>query len=192
MGSALLSSLLGWAAFLSAAATIGTAITGILFFVLGGRFGPINDAVSVLQMLVMLPVAAGLYLVIRRSDPGLALVATVPGVLGMLVAALLQALLVVRVVQYEQTIGAVLAAGGGIGLWLVLANILALVGSALPVGLAICGIVAGVGYVLLAVGFRIGGQEHPLSYAGAGAMLVGYTVWAIWLGYLFASGALAG
>ena len=182
----------GWAAYLSAAATIGTAITGVLFFVLRGRFGPINDAVSVLQMLVMLPVAAGLYLVIRRSDSGLALIATVPGVLGMLVAALLQALLVVRVVRYEQTIGAVLAAGGGIGLWLVLANILALVGSALPVGLAICGIIAGMGYVLLAVGFRIGGQEHPLSYAGAGAMLVGYTVWAIWLGYLFASGALAG
>ena len=186
-----LDSVVGWAAYLSAAATIGTAITGVLFFVLGERFGRINDIVSVLQMLFMLPVAVGLYLVARQAGPSVALVVSIVGVLGMLVAALLQALLVARVVEYEQTIGAVLAAGGVIGLWLVLVNSQAWGEAILPGGLAICGIAAGVGYGLLAVGFRMGGQEHPLSYAGAGAVLVGYSVWAIWLGYLFASGTLA-
>jgi predicted tellurium resistance membrane protein TerC len=130
-------------------------------------------------------------MVTRHAGPQLALVAMIVGVLGMLVAAFLQALLVARVVQYEQTIGAVLAAGGVVGLWLVLANAQALGGAVLPGGLVICGMATGVGYMLLAVGFRIGGQEHPLSYAGAGVVLVGYSVWAIWLGSLFASSALA-
>ena len=109
----------------------------------------------------------------------------------MLVAAVLQALLVFNVVRYEQTIAAVLAAGGAIGLWLLLANILALAVAAMPGGLAVSGIVVGVGYLLVALGFRIGGQDHPLSYAGAILVTVGYSVWSVWLGWLFTSGRLA-
>jgi hypothetical protein len=183
--------LFGWTLYLSAAATIATAVTAILFFALGERFGRLNDAVSVLQMLLMLPISVGLFLLIRHSSAGLALLATVVGAIGMLVAAVLQALLVLNVVKYEQTIAAVLAAGGTIGLWLLLANILALSADTLPSGLAISGIVVGAGYILVALGFRIGGQEHPLSYAGALLVIVGYSIWSIWLGWLFTSGRLA-
>ena len=182
--------LIGWAAYLSAAATIGTALTGVLFFAVGERFGRLNDAVSVLQMLFMLPVAGGLYLMTRSSGAGLALAATVLGAVAMLGAGVLQALLVVKVVRYEQTIAAVLAAGVLIGLWLLLENVLALGAAVLPMGLAICGIATGIGYMLLAIGFRLGGQEHALSYAGAGLVLVGYSVWAIWLGWLLTSGSV--
>jgi hypothetical protein len=191
MDLAQLNPFFGWAAYLSAAATIATAITGVLFFTLGERFGKLNDATTVVQMLFTLPVAVGLYPLIRQDGGGLALLATVIGVSGMLVAAVLQALLVISVVRYEQTVAAVLGAGGAIGAWLVLANVLALLAHALPVGLAIAGIATGVGYVLLAIGFRIGGQEHPLSYAGALLALVGYSIWSIWLGTLFTSGAVA-
>jgi hypothetical protein len=183
--------LFGWVAYLSAAATVATAITGVLFFTLGERFGRLNDAVSVLQMLLMLPVSIGLYLLTRDNRAVLSLLATGIGVLGMLAAAVLQALLVLSTVRYEQTIAAVLAAGGAIGLWLILANILAFSTQALPSGLAIAGIATGVGYVLLAIGFRSGGQEHPLSYAGALLALVGYSIWSIWLGWLFTSGGVA-
>jgi hypothetical protein len=191
MDLAQLNPFFGWAAYLSAAATIATAITGVLFFTLGERFGKLNDAVSVAQMLFTLPVAVGLYLLVRHDGAGLALLATVIGISGMLVAAVLQALLVISVVRYEQTIAAVLAAGGAIGLWLVLANVLALTAQTLPGGLAVAGIATGVGYVLLAIGFRIRGQEHPLSYAGALVALVGYSIWSIWLGTLFTSGGAA-
>jgi hypothetical protein len=191
MGFAHLDLLFGWTLYLSAVATIATAITAILFFTLGERFGKLNDAVSVLQMLLMLPVSAGLFLLIRHGGAELALLATVVGATGMLVAAVLQALLVINVVRYEQTIAAVLTAGGAIGLWLLLANILALTVAALPSGLAISGIAVGVGYILVALGFRIGGQEHPLSYTGAVLVIVGYSVWAIWLGWLFTSGSQA-
>ena len=190
MGFAHLDLLFGWTLYLSAVATIATAITAVLFFTLGERFGKLNDAVSVLQMLLMLPVSAGLFLLIRHGGIMLALLATIVGAIGMLVAAVLQALLVFNVVRYEQTIAAVLTAGGAIGLWLLLADILALNVAALPSGLAISGIVVGVGYILVALGFRIGGQEHPLSYTGAMLVTVGYSIWSIWLGWLFTSGRL--
>ena len=106
----------------------------------------------------------------------------------MLITAVLQALLVFGAVKFEQTIAAVLTAGGAIGLWLVLANGFALSAGTLPIGLGVCGIVAGVGYVLGAIGFRIGRQQHPLSYIGGGLGLVGYSIWAIWLGRLFLAG----
>ena len=191
MDLAQLNPFFGWTTYLSAVATIGTAITGVLFFTRGERYGKLNDAVSVLQMLLMLPVSTGLYLVVRHSGAGLALLATVAGVSGMLIAAVLQALLVLSVVRYEQTVTAVLAAGGAIGLWLALANVLAFSTQALPGGLAIAGIAGGAGYILLAIGFRIGGQQHPLSYAGALLALIGYLVWSIWLGSLFTSGGVA-
>jgi hypothetical protein len=190
MGFVDLDSLFGWTLYLSAVATVATAVTGVLFFTLGERFGKLNDAVSVLQMLLMLPVSIGLFPLTRHSSAGLALLAAVVGAIGMLVAAVLQALLVLNVVKYEQTIAAVLAAGGAIGFWLLLANILALSAGALPGGLAISGIVVGAGYIFVALGFRIGGQEHPLSYAGALLVIVGYSIWSIWLGWLFTSGRL--
>lgn len=192
MGFAHLDLLFGWTLYLSAVATIATAITAILFFTLGERFGKLNDAISVLQMILMLPASAGLFLLIRHGGAELALLATVIGVIGMLAAAVLQALLVFNVVRYEQTITAVLTAGGAIGLWLLLVNILALYVAVLPSGLAISGIIVGVGYILVALGFRIGGQDHPVSYAGAILVTVGYSIWSIWLGWLFTSGRQIG
>jgi hypothetical protein len=184
-------SLFGWAAYLSAATTIATTITGILFFTKGGHFGKINDAISVFQMLFMLPLSAGLFLLIRHDNVVLAWLVTAVGVSGMFVAAVLQALLVFDIVKYEQTISMVLAAGGAIGFWLILANVLALNTGALSVGLAPSGILAGAGYILLAIGFNIRGHQHPLSYIGSGLTVITYSIWSIWLGWLFTSGGLA-
>lgn len=118
----------GWAALLSAVATIGTLVTGILFFAVNERFGKINDIVSVFQVVLMLPVAVAMYLLTRPSNGGLALLALAVGSMGMVIVAVLQALLVVEMVSFEQTIRAVLSAGAVIGLWLVLANVVALGG----------------------------------------------------------------
>jgi hypothetical protein len=178
----------GWAALLSAVATIGTLVTGILFFAVNERFGKINDIVSVFQVVLMLPVAAAVYLLTRPGNGGLALLALAVGSMGMIVVAVLQALLVVGMVSFEQTIGAVLSAGAAIGLWLVLANVVALAGGTLPWGLGVFGMAAGIGYLLSAVGFHRGGQQHPLFYAGSILIVVGYLVWATWLGRLLQDG----
>jgi hypothetical protein len=60
-----LSLLFGRTAYLSAAATFATLVTGILFFAVDERFGKVNDAASVFQMLFKLPTAVGLFLVLR-------------------------------------------------------------------------------------------------------------------------------
>ena len=181
----------GWAALLSAVATLGTAVTGILFFAVNQVFGKVNDAFSVLQVLLMPPVAVALYL-LAGPDPGCsALLALAVGCMGMLSVAVLQAQLVAGKVEFEQSISRVLTAGAAIGLWLILANALALAAGALSWGLAAFGFVAGVGYLLTALGFYRGRQEHPLFYVGSLLMVVGYSVWAIWLGLLLLTGALA-
>lgn len=172
------------AAYLSALATVLTAVTGILFFTISERYGKLNDAVSVFQMVAMLPVVVALFMLTPENGRGLALLAAGVGGVGMLVAAILQAMLVVGTVSFEQTFDAVLTAGGAIGLWLMVSNALLIEPEALPIGLAILGIAAGAGYVLTMLAFRIGGQEHPLSYIGAALALLGYSAWAVWLARL--------
>jgi hypothetical protein len=180
----------GWAAFLSALATLGTLMTGILFFAVSEAYGKANDAVSVFQVVLMLPVAVATYALTCPDHSALALLALGVGSIGMIIVAVLQTLLVLGVVGFRQTIGPVLSAGVAIGLWLVFANVLALTGGVLPCGLAVFGIAAGVGYLLSAVGFRAGGQQHPLFYAGSFLIVAGYVVWATWLGCLLQAGAL--
>jgi hypothetical protein len=183
--------IIGWAAYLSAAATLVTFVTGILFFTVGQPFGTIQDAASALQVLLMLPIALVLHVSFRARAPALSLLAMVVGIAGMLVAGVLQALLVFRVVQFESTIRTTLTAGGAIGAWLVVVGALILADGTLPSGLAWSGIVAGGGYILLVIGFWLGGQQHPLFWGGSLAAVIGYAVWAFWLGYAALSGALA-
>ena len=108
-----------WAAYVSAAATLITFVTGILFFTVGQPWGTVQDVASALQVLLMLPLAWMLHRLVgphARLWSGPALIV---GVLGMLAAGVLQILLVVRRVEYEQTIGVVLSAGGAIGVHVV-------------------------------------------------------------------------
>jgi hypothetical protein len=63
----------GWAALLSAVATMGTLITGILFFAVNETFGRANDTASVFQAVLMLPVAVAMYLLTHSGNGGLAL-----------------------------------------------------------------------------------------------------------------------
>jgi hypothetical protein len=176
--------LLAIAAYLSALTTMLTAVTAFLFFAINERYGKLNDAVSVFQMIAMLPIAAALFTLMPENSRGLALLAAAVGGIGMLVATVLQAMLVAGSVSFEQTFNTVLTTGGTIGLWLVVSNALLIETEALPIGLAIVGMVAGAGYVLTMLAFRIGGQEHPLNYAGATLALLGYSAWSIWLGRL--------
>jgi hypothetical protein len=44
------------------------------------------------------------------------------------------------------------------------------------------GLTAGLGYLLIVAGFWLGGQRHLLFWAGSLIALVGYVVWATWLG----------
>ena len=184
MAAVQLNPIIGWAAIVSAAATLGTLITGILFFAVNEKFGKANDILSVVQVVFMLPVAMAMYRLTRSGSRVLALTALAVGSIGMIIVAVLQILLVLRAVSFKLTIGAVLAAGAVIGIWLILANALALQAGPLPWGLIVFGVAGGVGYLLSAVGFYLGEQQHPLFYSGSALLVVGYVVWATWLGRL--------
>jgi hypothetical protein len=84
----------------------------------------------------MLPLAWVLHILLGQGSPALSLAATLIGSTGMPTAAVLQALLVIGRVRFEQTFSAVLAAGAMTGVWLVAGGYLALAGGALPVALA--------------------------------------------------------
>jgi len=55
----------GWSAYVSAAGTMTTFVSAILFFSLGQPFGTINDIASVFQVIFMLPLALVLYQLFR-------------------------------------------------------------------------------------------------------------------------------
>ncbi len=180
----------GWSAYVSATATMITFVTAILFFSIGGPFGKINDISSVVQVLFMLPVALVLYRLFRPNTQTLSLLAAAVGIAGVMVAVVGQGLLVFGVITYQQSL-TFFPAGGAIGVWLLLANYLALTNRKLPQGLAWSGLVAGAGYIVTVVGFLLGGQQNPLFYAGGLVLVISYPIWAIWLGRVLSSGSLA-
>jgi len=154
-------------------------------------WGRVNDAISVVWLLSFLPLAL-LLAQVNQSVMGRAVAVgtAIVGMVAMLVFALLQSLLVMGQVRFEQTLAAVMTLGGVLGLWLLLNGLLALMGKTLPGGLAWLGITFGLSYILGTVGYWLGGYESPILWVGA---VVGYVVgpvWAFWLGRLLLKGQL--
>jgi hypothetical protein len=163
-------------------------VTLIAFFAVGEPFGVINDITSVIHTLSMVPLAFVLHKLHQRTAPRLSSGAFVIGVLAMITAAALSALLVLGLVKFELTHVAVPVAFGVIGVWLVLNSYLGRSSGALPKGLSWVGIVAGGAFVLVIVGFLLGGQQHPLAAVGGLTAVICYPVWAVWFGRLLLSG----
>jgi hypothetical protein len=113
------------------------------------------------------------------------------GIAAMLLFAVLQSLLALRLVRFEQTFAAVVTLGGILGVWLLLNGLLALKGSTLPGGLAWITVAFGFSYIVGAAGYRLGGYEQPLLWAGAALGYLLGPVWAFWLGWLMLHGRLA-
>ena len=164
----------GWAAILSATASVLTVITGILWimFTLNPFYGGLTDLFSVLSVALMLPLALALHPLLRSQVPVLSFVAAAIGIIGMLAYGMMQTLLVVGILTYEQVSLTNVAASAAIGIWLILINYTALRGKVFPRGLAWAGLIAGAGFVVLVLGFSI------------------YPIWSIWLGRLFLSDRL--
>lgn len=192
MTSSALLPLAAWAAHLSAAATVITAVTGILFFAKGQPFGTLNDVATVFQALFTLPLEWALHALLGQQVRVLSATAMAVGTIGMLSMGVLQVLLVLRRVTFEQTFRAVLAGGAAMGVWLVIVSSLVLAGRGPSGAMAWIGVVAGSGYILSAVVYFATGRQGALFFLAAATGLVAYSVWAIWLGCVAQSGTLAG
>jgi hypothetical protein len=184
-------SLFGWSAYANGILTLANMVTLALMFGVSMSWGRVNDAISVLWLLSFLPLVLLLVqvnqLVMGRA---VAVGTAIVGASGILAFAVLQSLLVVGQVRFEQTFAAVATLGGVLGLWLVLNGLLALMGKTLPGGLAWLGIGFGLSYILGTIGYWLGGYESPVLWVGAAAGYLFGPVWAFWLGRLLLNGRL--
>jgi hypothetical protein len=181
----------GWSAYVTAVADIIGFVSLFVFFAVGGPAGVINDISSVFLSLSLIPPALAWHHLHRSSFPRLSLVNFAIGMIAMLTTAILQAALVVGKVEFEQSLRPVLAANAVVGLWLVVNGVLASRGlhreGSVPRGLAWVSLVAGIGLILIILGFWIGGEAHPLTAVGGLVAFAGILIWAIWFGKLLLS-----
>jgi hypothetical protein len=178
----------GGSAIVSAIATVVGFVTLIIFFSVGQPWGTINDVSSVILAFSLLPVLLALYTLHCQYAPVIALGVLVIGVLALLVAAVFQILLIFGAIEFQQTAVIVPTAFGLFGTALVVYSTLARVHGILSGTLALLGIVAGVSYVLVIVGFILGGQVHPLTAIGGVTAVIIYPIFAVWFGRILLSG----
>ena len=184
-------SIFGWSAYANGILTMANMVTLALMFGVSMSWGRVNDAISVLWLLSFLPLAV---LLAQVNQPvmgrAVAVGTAVVGVVAMLAFAVLQSLLVVGQVRFEQTLAAVMTLGGVLGLWLLMNGLLALMGRTLPGGLAWLSIGFGVCYLLGTIGYWLGGYESPILWVGVAVGYLLAPVWAFWLGRLLLNGRL--
>ena len=196
----------GWAAFFSGTVAILGLVSLILFFSLESTpnsvqsphfWGPIRDIAPIIQMVSLFVVAFVIYRMLRSSTPGLSMMSGAIGVIGMLGVALLQFLLIFKVISFEQEVGLVLIATAAVGILLIIVIFLGRRQGSLPSRLAWLGISVGVAFVLEpvmlsaaggAVAWRVFMSNYLLLAVSAVVFLVsyvGFPVWAFWLGRVF-------
>jgi hypothetical protein len=196
----------GWASYINGIAAILGLVSLLLFFglesaPLTGRgfhiWGPISDICPILQMASLLVVAYAFYRIQRSRAAGLSLIGTTIGMIGMLGEMLLQLLLIIKVIPFEQEVSLVVLATAVVGVWLIIVNFLGRRQGSLPSRLTWLGIAVGVAFVLEpvmlsaaggAVAWRVFMSNYLLLAGSAVVFLVsyvGFPVWAFWLGRVF-------
>jgi hypothetical protein len=128
-----------------------------------------------------------LYLLNRSANAPISLAASLLGIAAALVFSVLQILLVIGQVRFEQSFTAVLVMTALVGIFVMIHALLARTGGSLPSGLTWVMIVYGAASVIGAVGFHIGGEQHPLAMIGLLLNAVSGLVWIIWFGRLLLS-----
>jgi len=152
-----------WIAYASgviAAVGLAALIVMYVLFAVGATsaalaFGWVNDTLGIVGGVLMLPLAAVLYILLRPRAPILSALASTIGVGAMVAIVVLQSLLVAGALAFEQEVGPVSIAFLALGVWLVTTGYLGKASGVLPGG---------------------------LRMSVLAAIYVGYPIWAFWLG----------
>ena len=198
-----------YAAYLSGVFAILSAVFAILFFWLeapgiangAGQqpliWGPLSDICPIVQMLALLVVVQALYRLDRSGAALLERMTYLIGIVGTLGVSILQLLLVVGVISFEQEIGPMLIATAVVGVWLILVHYLGRRQAQLSARLAGLGIGVGIALMfqpllLSVMGGAANWQDslsNPLLLVGGTLVVVlsyvGFPIWAFWLGRTF-------
>jgi hypothetical protein len=169
------------AAYVVAAAAGIALVTIALFLWIGQPWGSINDLSLLVMTLALAPLMLAFYELGGWTPTPLAQAAQALGWIAVVTWCGVQALMVIGAVTFDYHHGATGAfaiesgAGVYIGLWIAGANLLA--GPWLG-RVRWLGVVSGIGWVVLAVGLLLGGQDHPLTSIGGPGYLVLLPIWA--------------
>jgi len=177
----------GWSAYFNAIIFILSLVALMVYFSIGGIWGRVNDSLSIIWMLSYLPLAVALFLINRSVNTPVSLVSSLVGIVAALVFVVLQLLLVLGQVGFEKTFSAVLTMSALVGLFALVHGFLGRAGHTLPSGLTWVMIIYGIASVVAAIGFQIGGEQHPLAMIGLLLTAVSGLVWVIWFGRLLLS-----
>jgi hypothetical protein len=183
--------LAGWSSYFNAAVFLLSLVALMLFFSIGGIWGRINDSLSIFWMLSYIPLAVALYLINRSVNAPVSLVSSMIGIAAAIAFAIMQFLLVLGLVRFEQTFAAVLTMTALVGLFAMIHALLARSGQTLPAGLTWVMILYGLASMIGAVGFQIGGEQHPLAMIGLLLTAVSGLIWVIWFGRFLLGGQAA-
>lgn len=167
------------AAYWSGILAIVSTVT--LFIMFGGLefFGPINDATSSIQYLLLIPVALAWQKMLGSHSGIPGQIIMLLGILAMLVFGVSQILLVVKVVKFEQTLNLVLAMGCVIALWMIINSIIGLQLDTIPDRITWVGIITGVSMIMVAAGYWwLGGPKHPSTAVFFLIGAIGMPLWA--------------
>lgn len=93
--------LAAYSAYASAIAAVIGLVFLVLFFTLGGFWGPLNDIFVILTYVFTLPVVFALHRMLRAEHPRLSAAAVAVALVGMLGVIVLQGLLVARVMPFS-------------------------------------------------------------------------------------------
>lgn len=180
--------LAGWSAILSAIATIVGAVTLVIFFSLGDPYGKINDVSSIVIAVMGIIVLFALHKLHQTVSYPLSITALTIGVLALLIAGAVQTIFVLGFIRLEQTSTAPYSFSV-FGISIAIHGYLAWIARSFPRGLAVWGMIAGLGYALVGLGFILGGPNHPLTYIGGALSVIAYPIWGFWLGRIWLQNA---
>ncbi len=159
----------GWSAYFSAASVIISVVLTIIVFSLGlvtlgaRSHSAFVEMFGVLAALFALPLPFVLYYLYRGASPTLSLIAAVIGVAVALGGAILHLLFVFEILWFAEVISVFLYGLLGFSLWMLLNAYLA---------------------------YKSRKPPHGLVMSLVGATVIGYPIWAVWLGRLILSGRL--
>lgn len=201
---------IGWTAIIGGSVAFIGFVSLLVFFVVGGPFGSINDFLAIPSGLLLLPLVWGLYRVNGADHPLPSVIALLAGVAGFLATMTGSILLLLNRIDFQQSLLFGIGGFGLIGLWVLIDSILGLAAGTMPRGISWLGVFLGITptFALLAV-FRADGVASSLTRmtaqtAGGFQMTplftlmfvlgfisyAGLPIWFIVLGRLFVSGRL--